>query len=150
MLAILLATLLSATVTPLGQKEPTGPENPFNGVWTADIAKSKQDPKAQFQSVTLHITVSRDSVTMSSRVVTAGKEQRFTETFRTDGSETPGSLTPGVVLVARWLGPAVLATTAYKEGRLLGLITYEISADGRMLTSRSSGMSEQVMVFERK
>jgi hypothetical protein len=33
---------------------------------------------------------------------------------------------------------------------VLALVTYDVSADGRTLTSRSSGMIEQVIVFERR
>jgi hypothetical protein len=135
----------------LRQTAAAATNDAFAGVWTADLSKSKQDPKYQFQSVTLHIVVSRDSVTMTSRLTDAGgKEQRATETLRTDGSEHPGSLSPNVTHVSRWVGPKVLATTAYKDGKLIGLITYELSADGKTMTVRSSGMAEQVLLFERK
>ena len=126
-------------------------ENPFVGTWTANIARSKLDPRYQFQSVALQIAVAGETVTMTSDVVDAsGKRQRAAETFRADGTETPGTLSPGVLLVARWVGSHVLATIAKKDGQMIGLITYEVSADGKALTSRSSGMAEQVVVFERK
>jgi hypothetical protein len=126
-------------------------ENPFVGNWTANIAKSKLDPRYQFQSVALRIIVAGDTVTMASDVVDAlGKTQRAEETFRTDGTETPGTLNPGVLLVARWVGSQVLATIAKKDGQMIGLITYEVSSDGKTLTSRSSGLAEQVIVFERR
>jgi len=126
-------------------------ENPFVGNWTANISKSKLDPNYQFQSVTLQISVAGDTVTMASEVVNAsGQKQRAAETFRTDGVETQGTLTPGVVLVARWVGSYVLASIATKKDQMIALVTYEISADGKTLTSRSSGMVEQVIVFDRK
>ena len=132
------------------EQEPAPTKSPFAGVWIANLSKSKPDPNYQFKSVTLHLVVSRDSVTLTSRVLTAaGEEQRLTETFRTDGSETPGTLSPGITHVARWVGPHVLVTTAHKDGRLIGLITYDISADGRILTARSSILAEHVIVFER-
>jgi len=39
---------------------------------------------------------------------------------------------------------------ATKNGQVYALVTYEVSADGRTLTSRSSGVIDQVIVFARK
>jgi hypothetical protein len=104
----------------------------------------------QYRSVTFEITVSGDNITMASRLVDEmGKEQRAAETFRTDGTETRGTLSPGVTHVARWLGSDVLASIAKKDGHTIGLVTYEVSADRKTLTSRSSGLLEQVIVFDR-
>jgi hypothetical protein len=52
--------------------------------------------------------------------------------------------------VARWVGSHVLAAIAKKDGQVIALATYEVSADGKMSTSRNSGMLEQVIVFDRK
>jgi hypothetical protein len=88
---------------------------------------------------------------MASEIVTtSGDTQRAAETFRTDGIETPATLTPGVTLIARWLGRHVLASVAQKSGAPFVLVTYEVSADGRTLTSRSSGMIEQVIFLQRQ
>lgn len=143
------ASLLLVLVT-LAQAGP-GAENPFVGTWMADFSKSKLHPSFQFQGVTLQIAVAGDTATLTSELVSAaGQKLRAAETFRTDGTETPGTLTPGVTLVARWVGSQVLASVAKKAGEIVALVTYEISSDGRTLTSRSSGMLEQVVVFERK
>jgi hypothetical protein len=129
-----------------GQAVPAK-ENPFVGHWTANLSKSKLHPTFQFRSVTLEIAVAGDTVTMASGLVNAtGQEQHAAETFRTDGTETPGTLSSGVVLVARWVGSHVLAT---KDGQVVALVTYEVSPDGKTLTSRSSGVIEQVIVFAR-
>jgi len=125
--------------------------NPFVGTWTADLPKSRLHPSSQFQSVTLQIGVAGDTMTMASVIVDAsGQTQRAAETFRTDGTETPGTLSAGVTLMAKWLGSHVLASVAMKSGQVLALVTYEVSADGKTLTSRSSGMIEQVVVFDRQ
>lgn len=151
------ATFLFAILTVVGmgdlQAGQTVPakENPFVGHWTANLSKSKLHPNFHVQGVTLQIAVAGDSVTMASELVNAsGQTQRAAETFRTDGTETPGTLTPGVSHVARWVGSHVLASIAKKDDQVIALVTYEVSADGKTLTSRSSGMIEQVIVFDRR
>jgi ketosteroid isomerase-like protein len=127
------------------------PESPLVGNWTANMAKSKLDPPGQFRSATLQIAVAGDAMTMASELVDgSGQTRRVAETFRTDGTETPGTLNPGVTLMARWLGPTVLASIAKKDGQVIALVTYQLSTDGKTLTSRSSGTAEQTIVFDRK
>ena len=59
-------------------------------------------------------------------------------------------MAPGVVHVANWLGSHVLALITKQGNRNLALITYEVSADGQTLTTRTSGLVEQVVVFKRR
>jgi hypothetical protein len=142
--AALLVTLLA-----LIQAAPQA-QNPFVGTWTANIPKSKLHPSFQFQDVTLRISVAGDTVTLASELTSAGQTQRAAETFRTDGTETPGTLTAGVTHVARWLGSHVLAAIAKKDGEVILIVTYQVSGDGKTLTSRTSGMMEQLVLFDRK
>jgi hypothetical protein len=131
--------------------EEQAAQSQFVGTWAANVSKSKLDPRSAFKSATLQISLTRDTITIASELVNpAGTTQRGTETLRTDGTETRGTLTPGVVHFASWVGPEVLALTAKKGGQLFALITYEVSADGKTLTTRSSGIVEQVVVFERQ
>jgi outer membrane usher protein FimD/PapC len=123
----------------------------FAGSWVADLQQSKLHPGFTFERVTLDISVSADTVTLTSDLVSpSGQKQRVTETFRTDGTPTPGTLNLGIVLIARWVGSHVLASVAEKGDQIVALVTYEVSADGKTLTSRSSGLIEQVLVFTRK
>jgi hypothetical protein len=95
--------------------------------------------------------VTGEMVTMSSELVNAsGKNQGASETFQTDGVERPGTLSPGVSHIARWLGPHVLAVIAIKNGEVFLFAIYHVSGDGKTLTARSSGAVEQVVVFDRK
>jgi hypothetical protein len=136
-----------ASVRVLQQASATG--SPLAGTWVADLPKSALHPSFQPQSVVLQISVTADTVTLASRIVNAtGQEMKASETFRSDGTETPGTLTPGVSLVARWLDPRVLATIAKKSGDVIALVTYQVSSDGKTLTSRSSGL-ELVIVYHR-
>jgi hypothetical protein len=122
------------------------------GDWAANIPKSKRHPKFEFQSSTLRFMFRDSSVTITGGVVFDGKEQVHSETFRTDGTETPASISPGVVVSARWTSPRVLETTAKKDGQTVAIATYEVAADGRTLTARTSGAAsfDQVIVYERK
>ena len=125
-------------------------ESPFVGSWSADLSQSKLDPKFPFRGAELKIAVSGNVVTLASSVTLAdGKTIQATETLRADGTETAGTLTPGIIHVANWVGSHVLAYIARKGNQNIGLMTYEVSADGRTLTARSSGMTEQVVVFKR-
>jgi hypothetical protein len=160
------AALLSALLTAAAAGSPSGPleaqpgqarpaaaapASPFVGTWIANLPHSKLHPSSQFQSVTLQIAVGGDTMTMASEIVnTSGHTQHAAETFRTDGRETPGTLSAGVTLMAKWLGPHVLASIATRNGQVYALVTYQVSADGGTLTSRSSGAIEQVLVFDRK
>lgn len=121
---------------------------------TADISRSKLAPNYQLQSATLQFAVAGDIVTATSRVVLAsGQQSQATERFQVDGQGHPfekSPLGPGVVVVARWLGPRVLETVAAQNGKEVARATYEVSPDGRTLTATTSGMVQQVIVFERK
>jgi hypothetical protein len=125
--------------------------NPLVGTWTANMSKSKQNPNNRLESVTLQIIASGDAITMAATFVDAsGQERKAAETFRTDGKETPGKLNPGIVLAATWRGPHILDSVAKKDGKEFARVVYEVSRDGKTLTATSSGIVEQVIVYERQ
>jgi hypothetical protein len=125
--------------------------SPLAGEWSVNMAKSKPHPSFTFKSVTLRFTVADDTVTVASKLLTAaGDELNNAETFSTDGRERAGTITAGVTVAGRWVKPRSFETTAKKDGAALGTITYEVSADGKTLTARSSGILEQILVFDRK
>ena len=82
-------------------------------------------------------------------LLASGETIQERETLRADGTETPATA-PGVVHVANWLGSHVLALITKQGNRNLALITYEVSADGQTLTTRTSGLVEQLVVFKRR
>ena len=125
--------------------------SPFVGSWTANLAESRLDPRLPLKGASMKISVNGSSVTISSAVVLpSGETQEGTETLRADGTETAGTLTPGVAHVANWIGPHVLAFIAKKGNQNIALITYEVSSDGKTLTARTSGILDQVVVFTRQ
>jgi hypothetical protein len=127
-------------------------EYPLVGSWTANLTKSKPHPSYPIKGATLIISATGNSVTLASTVVfVSGQEQSASETFPTDGSERPGSHTPGVTVLGKWVGPHLLETRAKKDCQEIALAKYEVSADGKTLTATTSGAAalDQVIVFER-
>lgn len=143
--AVLLVGLLT-TASSLGAAD-----NPFVGTWTSNFSKSKLPSNYQYKRVTLQFAVVFDTVTIGSKFVAgSGQEQSATELFHTDGKEHPGTLSPGVLHTARWVNSRMLETSAKKDGKDFGVVTYELSADGKTLISKHSTSPQQVLVFERQ
>jgi hypothetical protein len=145
-------------ISPDGKHPPAATEqSPFVGSWVANVAKSKRDPNHQFQSATLQFAVSGDTVTLTQGGVNAGGQaESSTITIEADGKERPIPQAPGVVSLARWVGPRVLEMLGKKDGQVVGRGRYEVSADGQTLTASVMGTDasgaafEQVIVFDRK
>ena len=103
------------------------------------------------KGVDLKIGVNGNTVTIaSSFILPSGQTQSETETFRADGTETAATQFPGIIHVANWVGPHVLALIARKGNQNIALITYDVSANGQRLTARTSGPVEQMIVFRRR
>jgi hypothetical protein len=150
LLLMVLSTVPAIAESQVGKETPVLHANPFVGTWTANMSKSRPHPDFRFQRVSLNIAVEGDSVTIGQVLVDgSGQEQRATETLRSDGVETAGTVTAGVTHIARWVGSHVLVTIAKKNGEMFFLATYEVSPDGKTLTARTSGILEQVIVFDR-
>ncbi len=149
--AILFSTVGAFTVPTRDAGGQAGTSSPFVGHWVADLSQSRLDAKMPLKGADLKIGVNGNIVTIaSSFILPSGQTQSETETLRADGTETAGTLTPGVIHVANWVGPHVLALIARKGNQNIALITYDISADGQTLTARTSGIVEQMVVFRRR
>jgi Glyoxalase superfamily protein len=110
--------------------------HPLAGQWVADVARSSQHPSNPFQRASIHIDVTGDIVSFTDVVVDeAGNELRSTNEVQADGIERETA--NGYAVQARWLDARVLATTARKDGVVVGEGKYEVSADGRTLTVTS-------------
>jgi len=122
--------------------------NPFVGIWKADISKSRRHPANQFQSATLQFEVVGDTVTIADIVVDdSGHVVQGRHTVRADGVERPSEYQNGYVMMARWSGSHVLETAAWKDGQVAGRGSYEVSADGKMLTVSTES---QLIVLDRQ
>ena len=154
MTAVLLATILSMPgvfVLDGAQPEKQGPKSLFVGTWSADMTRSRLDPKMPFKEIEVTIGVTGNTVTLaSSLVMPNGAKIQERETFRADGTETAATQYKGVTHVANWVGPQVFALITKKGGEIVALITYQVSSDGQTLTARTSGLVEQVVTFKRR
>jgi len=132
--------------------------NPLTGSWNANLEKSRRDKNHQFSSATMTFDVTPSQVLMAySGVNAAGKQESSSMTFYPDGREHEVSpQAPGVMIVSHWEGTHRLDTEARKGKAVLGRGSYEVSADGRVLTATLSGVDgsgaafEQVIVFDRQ
>jgi hypothetical protein len=137
---------------------PQGSEDsPFSGTWVANIEKSRRHPNHQFQSATMKFVVVGNTVTLShGGVNAAGQQESGTVVLQADGMEHPVPEHPEVTVVTRWVGPRVLQTIGKSAGAQVGEQSYEVSADGKTLTAKVSGIDasgarfDQVIVFDRK
>ena len=126
--------------------------DPFSGSWVANIAKSRRHANHQFQSATLTFEVSGDAVSLTQAGVNmSGKSESSTLTLHADGEEhllSPQA--PGIVVVTRWLGTHQLETIGKRGAETIGRGTYEVSADGHMLTAKVAGIDAQGAAFEQE
>jgi hypothetical protein len=131
--------------------------NPLVGKWKANLSKSQRDPNHQFQSLALRIEISDDALLLTfTGVSMSGKEESGTQKIHPDGKERPIADAHGIVEVSRWVGSHTLESVAKKDGTVIGAGRYEVSSDGKTLTSKVKGTDaqgrqfEQVIVFDRE
>ena len=132
--------------------------NPLAGTWNANLEKSRRHANHQFASATMTFEVTPAQVAMSySGVNAAGKQESSALMFYPDGKEHEISpQAPGVMMICNWAGTHRLETEARKGDTVLGRGSYEVSADGQVLTATVSGVDasgaafEQVIVFDRQ
>ena len=144
--AVLAVFLLSGAQTAPGDRQL------FNGTWTADAAQSRQHPADRSRNQTLRISIAGDTVTIVDTIVNpSGREERRTNTFQIDGKEHPHPVATGFILVAS-LKERVIETVAKKGNVVLSRFIYQVSADGKTLTTRAydaGGTELMAIVFAR-
>jgi hypothetical protein len=129
----------------------------YVGKWKANLSKSQRDPNHQFQSLALRCEISDDALWLSfTGINMSGKEESVMLKLHPDGKERPVAEAPGIVEVSRWVGSHTLESVAKKDGKVIGESRYEVSSDGKTLTSKVKGTDakgrqfEQVIVFDRE
>jgi hypothetical protein len=122
--------------------------SPFAGTWKANLAKSKPHPANQFRSVMLQLSVRGNVMTIAQSLVgESGEEERNRTALHVDGLEHMSDDRPGFGVVASWRGSHVFEVIARKDGEVVGVGTYEVSADGRELSVTTADMH---IVLERE
>ena len=125
----------------------TSVRSPFIGLWKANLAQSKRHHANEFRSATILIDVDGDDVRITDIVVdTSGREERHVNAIRADGREHVSESGNGYSLVAQWRDSYTLETVGKKDGQVVGSATYQVSADGRLLTISAD---EQLIVLDR-
>ena len=131
--------------------------NPLNGMWIANLAKSRRHENHQFQSASLRFEVSGNTVSLTQAGVNmSGKDESSTLTLVADGKEHPVAQAPGVVVISKWIGQHILETIGKRGEAVLGRGSYEVAADGQTLIATVAGIDaqgkafEQVIVFDRE
>ena len=154
--AVLVLLAAWAAFPMLAGAQESGP-HPFVGTWIANIGKSRRHANHQFKSATMKFDVAGDTVTLTHGGVNAsGEQESGTATLEADGKEHPVPGQSDVTTITRWVGPRMLETIAKSKGAQVGRQTYEVSADGKTLTAKVSGVDasgrrfDQVIVFDRK
>jgi hypothetical protein len=124
--------------------------SPFAGTWKANLAKSQRHPANQFRSVTLQLSLRGNVVTIAQSLVgESGEEERNRTALHVDGREHVSDDRPGFSVVASWRGSHVLHVIASKDGEVVAMGTYEVSADGREL-SITDAARDMHIVLERE
>jgi hypothetical protein len=154
---ILLMAVVSLAFGQTPGVETKPKKNPFVGKWKANLSKSERDPNHQFQSLSLRFEISDDVLLLSfTGIDMSGKEVSDIRKLHPDGKERPVAEAQGIVEVSRWVGSHTLESVAKKDGTVIGAGRYEVSSDGKTLTSKVKGTDskgrqfQQVIVFDRE
>jgi hypothetical protein len=156
-LPILLMAVVSLAFGQAPGVETNPKRNPLVGKWKADLSKSQRDPNHQFQSLALRFEISDNAFLLKfTGINMSGKEESGMRKLYPDGKERPAAEAHGIVEVSRWVGSHTLESVAKKDGIVMGEGRYEVSRDGKTLTSKVKGKDakgrqfEQVIVFDRE
>jgi hypothetical protein len=129
---------------------PAPAVSPFAGIWKANLAKSKPHPANQFGSMTLQLSVRGNVMTIAQSLVgESGEEERNRTALHVDGHEHVSDDRPGFSVVASWHRANVLQVIARKDGEVVSVGTYEVSAEGRELCI-TDAVSDMHIVLERE
>ena len=122
-------------------------QSPFTGRWSANLVKSQRHPANQFRRATISFEGAGEDLRITDVVIdAAGREERHVNAIRVDGVEHACNTGDGYSLLARWRDSRTLETVAKKDGQVVALATYRVSADGQLLTIAAD---RQLIVLDR-
>jgi hypothetical protein len=138
-------------------------EDKFLGTWALNPAKSSAPAGAVPSSATVVLTKSGSDMYKSvSDTTLAGQPLHSETTFKTDGKDyspvttpAPPPGTPSITQSFERVSAAAYKTLLKINGMVIATILYEVSADGKTLTSTTTGVGAAAnvtatLVFDRK
>lgn len=157
-LAASLATLLllgGITVT----SAASGADDPNNGTWRLNLAKSKFNPGPAPKAIKVEtIKIENDTETYNSeRLDASGNTTLETYSAKLDGTEAPVAGIPYADTIStKRMAPNHLVTTFKKDGMVTMTVNIVVAADGMSRTVTYTGKNERgqkvhnVLVFDKQ
>lgn len=129
--------LFMASVVIIGMQS-----HPFDGHWIADMTASRFNGAVPVKETTLDFVISGSTVAITTRSLTLDGRVLgpSTSRFTTDGEpHRHDELMPGLIVVAKWATPRLLDTMLTRADGVIDRVTYDLSDDGAILTTRTAG-----------
>jgi hypothetical protein len=124
-------------------------EDVFEGRWQANRERSDLDPNHRFQQATMTLRRTQDSYELRAEGI-GPDGQPCVEgcTLTLDGKAHAEAKVPGATVLATRSDERTLRVEAKIGDRMIGEAKYEVSADGRSLTSETWGTDAQGRAFK--
>jgi hypothetical protein len=118
-------------------------DDPSNGTWKLNVAKSKFVPGPGPKSMTVTIKVENGTETYSAEGTDAsGKAMTASFTAKLDGTDSPATGNPyGDTISIKHPSPSRFVATLKKDGKVTVTVHVSVSADGKTRTATYSGKS---------
>jgi uncharacterized Zn-binding protein involved in type VI secretion len=117
-------------------------QDPFNGTWQLNTAKSKYDPSPAPDKAT--VTIKSDGTTWTVRTTASyeGKPLETSYTVKLDGTPAPLAGSPVADMVSvKKAGDRNVEIKSMKDGKPVGESRATVSADGKTATVTGTGMT---------
>jgi hypothetical protein len=119
-----------------------GADDPFNGTWKLNVAKSKYNPGPGPESVTTTVKVEDGTHHVSTQATFEGKTIETSFVAKVDGTPAPVSGSPTADMISvRKTNDRTLEAKSMKAGKTIGRSRVTVSPDGKELTITGSGVN---------
>ena len=134
--------VIVAIVVSLGVTTVAAAQDPYNGTWHLNAAKSKYDPGPAPDKATVTIKSDGKTWTVNTTGAYDGKPLETSYTVRLDGTPAPlkGSPVADMISVKK-IDDRQVELTSMKGGKTVGESRATVSADGKTATVTGTGMS---------
>jgi len=133
-------------------------DDPSNGTWKLNVAKSKFVPGPAPKSMTVTIKIENGTETYSATGEdSSGKAMSSSFTAKLDGTDAPATGNPyGDTISIKHPSPSRFVATVKKDGKVTVTVHVAVSADGKTRTATYSGKTAEgkdvkdVYVYEKQ